>query len=107
MVAVGPIVDLGTTCDNFLLTLAHPTTESPLMFRPGDAVPASSPYLVRHQEHREDHEVFVMEGAAFPKCRTCGEGAIFIALDASVFRARDPLMSDPDFAPAATAANGA
>jgi hypothetical protein len=77
------------------------------MFRPGDVIPETSPYLVRHLQHRDDHEVFAMAGGEFPKCRLCGEAVLFVALDGSVFRARDPLMSDPDFAPAASASNGA
>jgi RNA polymerase-binding transcription factor DksA len=73
------------------------------MFRPGDEVPETAPYMVQHDQHREHHEVQVIEGRRFPFCRQCGEAVRFVRLDASVFKAHTCIESDPDFTSAASA----
>jgi hypothetical protein len=73
------------------------------MFRPDDEVPQTAPYLVEHQQHRENHEVQAIAGRRFPACRQCGDAVRFMLLDASVFRAHTSLDSDPDFSLAASA----
>lgn len=73
------------------------------MFCPDDEVPETAPYMVRHRQHRESHEVQAIAGCRFPFCRQCGDAVRFVLLDASVFRAHACIESDPDFASAATA----
>jgi|1185.fasta_scaffold1488449_1 hypothetical protein len=73
------------------------------MFGPGDEAPATAPYLVRHHQHRANHDVLVAEGRLFPVCRQCGDAVRFVLLDASVFKAHTAIDSDPDFTTAASA----
>ena len=73
------------------------------MFRPGDSISESAPYLVHHEKHREPHVAYGKAGRSFPFCRKCGEAVRFTLLDVSVFKAHACLDSDPDFSPAASA----
>ena len=43
-------------------------------FNAGEAVPVSGVYRVTHTGHRPGHEVSMVLGESFPKCRTCVEG---------------------------------
>jgi hypothetical protein len=60
--------------------------------RPGDKAPQSGIYEVRHNDHRDHHQVTLKEGQAFPACRTCGDKVRFILL-----RAATPVEADADF----------
>ncbi len=73
------------------------------MFRPGDTVPETAPYMVQHEKHRVAHDVYATAGRTFPDCRKCGDAVRFILLDSSVFKAHASLESDPDFVSAASA----
>ncbi len=41
-------------------------------YRPGQKVPQSGVYTVRHEMHRQDHEATLVEGHRFPACAQCG-----------------------------------
>ena len=41
------------------------------VFAPGERVPQSGVYRVRHRDHREDHPVQALKGEIFPECRKC------------------------------------
>ena len=43
-------------------------------FKAGETVPVSGVYRVTHTGHRPGHEVSMVLGETFPKCRTCVEG---------------------------------
>jgi hypothetical protein len=73
------------------------------MFRPGDTVPESAPYLIQHHEHRANHDAYATVGRIFPHCRRCGDAVRFVLLDSSVFKAHATLESDPDFSSVAAA----
>lgn len=73
------------------------------MFRPGETIPESAPYLVQHEKHRANHDAYATGGGTFPHCRRCGDAVRFVLLDSSVFKAHATLESDPDFSPAASA----
>jgi hypothetical protein len=38
---------------------------------PGESVPASGVYQVRHHRHRLPHEATLLDGEIFPQCRYC------------------------------------
>jgi hypothetical protein len=69
------------------------------MFRPGEVVPQTAPYLVRHFKHRAEHVATAVVGGVFPECRQCKAAARFTPLDPTVFRAHAAIDTDPDFAP--------
>ncbi len=41
------------------------------VYAPGDNAPRSGIYRVRHDGHRADHAVVILESEVFPACRTC------------------------------------
>jgi hypothetical protein len=41
------------------------------LFQPGDEIPKSGIYRVRHCGHHHDHEVTCISGDIFPTCREC------------------------------------
>jgi hypothetical protein len=47
------------------------------MYRPGEEVPKSGIYRVRHQGHHHDHEVTCISGEQFPECKQCKGGVRF------------------------------
>jgi hypothetical protein len=49
-------------------------------FRPGDRVPTTGIYTVKHYQHRLPHEVFAVEGDLFPVCRRCGKQISFMLM---------------------------
>jgi hypothetical protein len=69
------------------------------MFRPGQVIPETAPYLVRHFRHRPEHVVTAVVGGIFPECHQCKTAVRFTQLDSSVFRSHVRIDSDPDFAP--------
>lgn len=46
-------------------------------YQPGDEVPKSGIYRVRHQGHHHDHEVTCISGTRFPHCHRCRDGVRF------------------------------
>jgi hypothetical protein len=69
------------------------------MLRPGEVVPETAPYLVKHFKHRPEHVVTAVVGGVFPECHQCKLAVRFTLLDSSVFRKGVRIESDPDFAP--------
>jgi hypothetical protein len=51
--------------------------------RPGDKAPQSGIYEIRHNGHRDDHQVTLKEGQALPACRVCGDSVRFTLLRAA------------------------
>ena len=47
------------------------------LFKAGEAVPASGVYRVLHSAHRPSHEVSMVAGETFPKCRTCNDSVAY------------------------------
>jgi hypothetical protein len=62
------------------------------VYKPGETAPRSGIYQVVHQRHRASHEVTVLEGHAFPACRSCGGQVRFRLISAAV-----PVHEDTDF----------
>lgn len=63
------------------------------VYHPGDRVPSSGLYDVKHDRgHREPHQVTVIEGRKFPPCRGCGRGVTF-----QLNVRADHLHDHPDF----------
>ncbi len=51
-------------------------------FKPGDKVPNSGIYRVKHdKEHEEAHDVTCISGRKFPPCNGCGDGVTFVLRD--------------------------
>jgi len=46
-------------------------------FKPGEVVPESGLYFVRHKEHRREHEVTLIAQEQFPSCSVCQEDVRF------------------------------
>ena len=63
-------------------------------YTPGDKVPHTGLYLVKHDQHRADHEATLLEGEFFPSCLQCGARVCF-----SLSRAAEPIRRDSDFKP--------
>jgi YjzC-like protein len=40
-------------------------------FSPGEEIPRSGIYVVKHHGHHHDHEVTCLSGERFPECRDC------------------------------------
>ena len=59
---------------------------------PGEKVPASGVYRVRHDSHRAEHLVTAIKGERFPACRTCGAGVTFELADGAHY-----VMEERDF----------
>ncbi len=51
------------------------------VLRPGDIVPRSGVYAVRHARHRSPHDVSLVDGDTFPACRTCGQQVRYVLVD--------------------------
>ena len=47
------------------------------MYKPGEDVPKSGIYRVRHTGHHHDHEVTCISGEQFPECNRCKGGVRF------------------------------
>ena len=47
------------------------------MYCPGEQVPKSGIYRVRHHGHHHDHEVTCISGENFPECHSCGNKVRF------------------------------
>jgi hypothetical protein len=46
-------------------------------FKPGEVVPESGLYFVRHLEHRDEHEVTLIAAEQFPPCSVCMDSVRF------------------------------
>ena len=55
----------------------QPATRYNRTFRPGEIAPISGVYRVFHHGHRENHDVVVLRGEAFPSCRHCQSAVHF------------------------------
>ncbi len=42
-------------------------------FRPGDSATTTGVYRATHLRHRMPHEITVLEGEVFPRCKKCGD----------------------------------
>lgn len=62
------------------------------VYRPGDDVPRSGIYLVRHNGHRGEHDALLTVDKPFPRCRVCGDEVSYRLL-----RGASPNESDQDF----------
>jgi hypothetical protein len=62
------------------------------VFKPGESVPQSGLYLVKHAHHRADHEATLFQGEQFPACAQC-EAAVRFKL----LRGATPIGNDSDF----------
>jgi len=65
-------------------------------FKPGDKAPTTGIYTATHYQHRMPHEVFAVEGEAFPQCRRCGNRTRFMLAQAA-----SHIDADRDFSKAA------
>jgi hypothetical protein len=63
-------------------------------FKPGEVVPESGLYLVRHKEHRGEHEVTLIANEQFPPCSVCQESVRF-----RISRAAKAIAEDKNFEP--------
>ena len=65
-----------------------------ITYQAGETAPVTGLYRVIHaREHRLSHEAVVLQGDAFPSCRSCKNKVVF-TLEQSV----DYLLHDMDFA---------
>ncbi len=46
--------------------------------RPSEQVPVSGVYRVDHNDHRDSHEVTLLEGEIFPACAVCEDRVRFV-----------------------------
>ena len=49
----------------------------PKEYRPGDRADASGVYRAVHLRHRMPHEITVLDGENFPRCKKCGDKVKF------------------------------
>jgi hypothetical protein len=68
------------------------TSQAEQIFKPGEEVPESGVYSVRHQFHRENHSATIFKGERFPACIHCGTTVRFV-----LFRRATRIMEDSDF----------
>jgi hypothetical protein len=60
--------------------------------KPGQKVPKSGVYVVRHEKHRADHEVTMTRDDHFPECAVCGAAVRF-----HLVHAASAIEADADF----------
>ena len=70
-----------------------PHRTDPSWLKPGQTAPRSGVYRVYHYAHRAPHEVLIVAGTKFPKCRGCGDRVQFAPLIGG-----EPLEQDRDLA---------
>jgi len=68
------------------------TSQAEEVFQPGDEVPESGVYSVRHHLHRENHSATVFKGERFPACARCGNAVRFVLV-----RRAARILDDVDF----------
>jgi len=47
------------------------------VYKPAEPVTVSGVYRVEHRDHRDAHEVTLLEGECFPACAICQDGVRF------------------------------
>lgn len=52
-------------------------------FRVDEFIPQSGIYLAVHGDHRLSHEVTLLAGGRFPRCKKCGERVTFALIKAA------------------------
>lgn len=62
------------------------------VYQPGDEVPESGVYSVRHFLHRENHSATIFKGERFPSCAQCGNAVRF-----ALARRAARILEDADF----------
>jgi hypothetical protein len=73
----------------------NPASRAQLVFKPGDVVPHSGQYWIRHQQHRLTH-VASISFSYFPECLRCGGEVRFIAA-VNGFSNAPSISGDRDF----------
>jgi hypothetical protein len=68
------------------------TSQAEEVFQPGDEVPESGVYTVRHYLHRENHLATIFKGERFPACAHCGNAVRFV-----LARRATRILEDVDF----------
>ena len=63
-----------------------------VLLHPGETVPISGIYRVRHDSHRGEHLVTAIKGEHLPACRSCGANVSFELVDPA-----DYIMQERDF----------
>ena len=61
-------------------------------FKPGEVVPESGLYFVRHSDHRGEHEVTLIADEQFPPCSVCLDSVRF-----RISRAAKTIQEDKNF----------
>ena len=73
----------------------NPASRAQLVFKPGEIVPESGQYWIRHQQHRLTHVASISLNH-FPQCLICGGEVRFIAAVGG-FSDAPSLSGDRDF----------
>ena len=60
-----------------------------VVLRPGETVPTSGVYRVRHESHRGEHLVTAIKGEVLPACRSCGANVSFELADQADYVAHE------------------
>lgn len=68
------------------------TSQAEEVFQPGDEVPESGVYSIRHSLHRENHTATIFKGERFPACAHCGNTVRFVLV-----RRATRIAEDADF----------
>ncbi|MGE5325281.1 MAG: hypothetical protein ACM3SW_20605 [Actinomycetota bacterium] len=68
------------------------TSQAEQVFKPGEEVPESGVYTVRHHLHRENHSATIFRGERFPACSRCGAAVRFV-----LARRAGRILEDSDF----------
>ena len=59
------------------------------VYRPGDPVPQTGVYRVKHNGHRAEHEATLLDEKQFPQCSRCGDKVRFQLVRSAVRISRD------------------
>jgi hypothetical protein len=68
------------------------TSQAEQAFKPGERVPETGVYSVRHHLHRENHAATIFKGENFPACAQCGNAVRFVLV-----RRAARIVEDADF----------
>lgn len=52
-------------------------------YRAGDLIPSSGVYRAIHGDHRLSHDVTLLRGGLFPRCRKCGQSVTFELIESA------------------------
>jgi hypothetical protein len=72
--------------------LMQGTSQAEEVYKPGDEVPESGVYSIRHYLHRENHSATIFKGERFPRCAHCGNAVRFVLV-----RRAGRIIEDADF----------